>query len=979
MMNFLKLVADDLYNRYNGNFEGTAIVFPNKRASLFFNNYLLQKTGKKAIWSPAYITISELFEQSSDYVTADPVLLVSKLHKEYVKHTGSNDTLDAFYYWGEMLIRDFDDIDKNLADAEKLFSNIKDLHELGTAKDVLEPEQQEAVMRFFANFKPEEESVIKERFTKVWEVLYPIYMSFKQQLKAEGVAYQGMLYRDVIENCDKLTFRHDKYVFIGFNALNGVENKLFDIIKREKEALFYWDYDKHYIDNKQHEAGHFMRKNLDRFPNALQGDFFNNLTGEKDVTFVSASSDNIQARYVSTWLQNNLTENEIDTAIVLCDETMLEPTLHSLPDKANGKELKLLNVTMGFPLSHTPIYTLVKQLVELQVRGYDRKQAKYTLAAVERVLKHPYIVACSPRAYELRERLLREKRFFPTTEELCVDEILSLLFNRTEDNAEWIKNISALIYAIANERATMGEISNDLYEELFCEALLKAHSQTLRLLSLIEKGEIEMQQASIGNLLVRLISQLSMPFHGEPVVGLQIMGLLETRNLDFEHLIILAANEGNLPKSSSDNSYIPYNLRRAFGLTLSEHRDSIYAYYFYRLLQRARKVTILYNSSTESKTKGECSRYLLQILGSNLYNVKRVRLEAAQNNNGALPQEVRKSPLIMQMLHNRFNVSANKSAALLSPTGINRYLTCGLKFFYYYIMKLSEKEEVDTELKPIDFGNIFHKAAELLYEEILKTNNGTIDKSDFEKYIKTPQLLYRFINDAFVEKFFKKGNKAVYNGEQFINRGVLHDFLHRLVKMDNTYTPFKYAGSEKTAYLPFAFKGKQGEEILLNIGGIIDRVDIKNGTLNIVDYKTGGGKKDTKTSLDDIFAHNGTSSGYRFQAFLYSVAIIELLKSGNDFGNDERLSWIEDLKKTDIEKVIPSLIYIHKKANAQREDFIIDMDKKPIDNVADFKDEFLARLQDVLLDIFDIDKPFAPTEDKERCTYCEYRNICGRV
>lgn len=978
MKQFLKLVADDLYNRYNGNFERMAIVFPNKRASLFFNEYLLQQIGDKAIWSPAYITISELFEQSSESVVADPVLLVSRLHKEYVKHTGSLDTLDSFYYWGEMLIKDFDDADKNLAPAKQLFANIKDLRELGTAKETLDEEQKNAIMRFFSNFKPEEESTIKERFTKVWEVLHPIYLSFKEALKKENLAYEGMLYRDVIEKEQDIKLLYDKYIFIGFNALNGVENRLFDIIKRERETLFYWDYDKHYINNPQHEAGHFMRKNLQRFPSALPPELFDNIEKEKKITFVSANSENIQARYVSTWLQNNLSENEIDTAIVLCDETLLEATLHSLPDRANNRPLNHLNVTMGFPISHTPIYTLVKQIVELQVRGYNKKENKFTLAAVEKILKHPYIVACSDKAYPLREKLLKEKRFYPTMEELCADDILTTLFTRTEDNKEWIKNIAALIYTIANEKASPSETSDDLYEELFGEALLKAHSQTLRLLSLLEKDEIQMQQASMGNLLVRLILQLSMPFHGEPVVGLQIMGLLETRNLDFKNIIILAANEGNLPKSSNDNSYIPYNLRRAFGLTMSEHRDSIYAYYFYRLLQRAEKVTILYNSSTESKNKGESSRFLLQILGSNLYNVERIKLEAEQNSDEITPASIHKSPEIMEKLHRRFNRAANKEASLLTPSGINRYLTCGLKFFYYYIMNLAEKEEVSTDLKANDFGNIFHAAAEQLYKEIIEKNNGTIDKSDFEKYIKTPQYLHKFIDEAFVDKFFKKGNKAIYNGEQFINKGVLHDFLRRLVRMDSAYTPFKYIGGEKLVRIPYTIKTEKNENIELNIGGIIDRIDVKEKVVNIVDYKTGGGKKDTKTSLNEIFAHEGTTSGYRFQALLYSVAILELLSDGKDHSCDKELSWIENIKREGASKVIPSLLYIHRKADAVREDFIIDMDKKPIEDVAAIKEEFMEKLQATLQEIFNIDTPFAPTDDCERCTYCEYKNICGR-
>ena len=252
---------------------------------------------------------------------------------------------------------------------------------------------------------------------------------------------------------------------------------------------------------------------------------------------------------------------------------------------------------------------------------------------------------------------------------VCGIRILSRAFARPANNTEWIGNIAALIYAIANSRTEIGEIGEDLYEELFCEALLKAHNQTQRLLALLETGEIELQQASLGSLLMRILSQQSMPFHGEPVVGLQIMGLLETRNLDFKNIIVLAASEGNLPKSSNDNSFIPYNLRRAFGLTMSEHRDSIYAYYFYRLLQRAENITVVYNSSTESKNKGECSRYLLQILGENLYNVKRLHLEAEQTNIDFEPKAVEKSAGVMRVLNENFDTNTSKDAYAISPSG----------------------------------------------------------------------------------------------------------------------------------------------------------------------------------------------------------------------------------------------------------------------------------------------------------------------
>lgn len=978
MTPFLKIVADDLYGRLGGNFKDTAIIFPNKRASLFFNEYLLEKIGDGAMWSPAYITISELFEQCSDCVTGDPVLLVSKLYKEYVKHTKSNDTLDNFYYWGEMLIKDFDDVDKNLANASQLFANIKDLRKLGTARDVLDKQQIEAIQQFFKNFDPENESEIKEKFTNIWEVLYPIYTSFKESLKKENLAYEGMLYRDVIEHSDKMQFPYERYVFIGFNALNGVENKLFDTLHKAGKALFYWDYDKHYVENEHHEAGHFMRNNLQRFPNALENGVWDNLSREKDVTIVSATTDNIQTRYIPEWLKENLSEKEVETAIVLCDETMLEATLHSLPDTAADNRLQHLNVTMGFPISHTPVFSLIKLLLELQLRGYDKKQERFTLATVEKILKHPYIIQSSDNAVLLREKLLKEKRFFPANEELCRDEILSLAFARPSDNIEWIKNIAELIYAIANDRATASDKNEDTYEELFCEALLKAHNQTQRLLALLEKGEIEMQPSSIAALLVRMLSTLSMPFHGEPVVGLQIMGLLETRNIDFKNVIILAANEGNMPKSSSDNSYIPYNLRRAFGLTMSEHRDSIYAYYFYRLLQRAEKVTIVYNSSTESKTKGECSRYLLQLMGSNLYKIKRLKIEAPQKSIEQTVKEVRRNAEITKKLLQRFDLNSNPEAQMLTPTGINKFLDCELKFFYYYIMGLKEYQEIDTELQATDIGNIFHSAAEELYNDILSRNNGTIDKSDFEKFLKTPQYLYKFIDDAFIEHFFKKGNKAVYNGEQLINRDVLHKFLHRLVKLDNAYTPFTYIGSERQVRMPYTVQCKNGSAVNLNIGGTIDRIDARQGTLNIIDYKTGGGKKDSKTSIESIIAHEGTSSGYRFQALLYSVAVDVLLKNGRNYSNDKELAWIEKARRQGIKNISPSLLYIHKSADAQRENFVIDIEGNPVDDINAIKQDFMDNLQTVLQNIFDETRPFAPATDKKRCTYCEYKSICHR-
>ena len=696
MKPFLKTVAEDLYRQFDGKLDNIAVVFPNKRAGLFFNEYLLECSGNAPIWSPQYLTISELFEQNSNYVKADNILLVSKLYKEYVRprrtdeseeeYRKSVESLDSFYYWGEILIRDFDDIDKNLADAKKLFSNISDLHAMGTGKDTLEPEQANAIKSFFKNFDADNMSDIKKNFKNLWERLYAIYSSFKESLRKINVAYEGMLYRDVVERGEELTFKHDKYIFVGFNALNGAETKLFDILKKQGKALFYWDYDKHYTANTFHEAGLFMRKNLEKFPNALKEDCFNNLSCKKNVKVVSTDTDNIQARYVARWLDSNLTGDNVETAIVLCDEMLLEPVLHSIPSKANGHTLESMNVTMGYPISNTPVYSLVKQLVDLHTRGWSEKHNSFNLNYVCKILKHPYIIQGSENAVKLYTELVKNNVFYPTDEQLHKDGFLSLVFKRSSDNGEWIDNIISIIYTIAVNRTAVAEERNQMYDLLFSEAIMKVHSQAQRLKALHSAGELNLQLSSIGKLFMRMLVSMSVPFHGEPVVGLQVMGLLETRNLDFKNVILLSVNEGSLPKASGENSYIPYNLRRAFGLTLSEQRDSIYAYYFYRLLQRADNVTLVYNNSASEKNRGECSRYILQILGENLFDVEKVALSAKQESCEIEIKEINKTPEMIKRLRERFDKGFCANAMEMTPSAINKYINCGHSFFYYYIL-----------------------------------------------------------------------------------------------------------------------------------------------------------------------------------------------------------------------------------------------------------------------------------------------------
>lgn len=952
MIPFLRHVAEDLFAKYGNNLADIALVFPNKRAGLFFNEYLVSLSNEP-IWCPAYMTINELFQENSENIEADPILLVSKLHKIYCKHTGSNESLDKFYYWGELLIKDFDDIDKNMANVEKLFTNLKELRSFGNLSETLNEEQKDAIRRFFNNFKPEEESNIKKRFLDLWKVLLPIYLDFRRTLRNEKTAYGGMLCRDVIENDEQLVFPYSKYVFVGFNALNRVEDSMFKILQKKGKALFYWDYDTSYITNIRHEAGRFMLENLKQYPNELQKDIYTNLFKEKNITFVSASTENIQTRYLSDWLEKNVHGNEIETAVILCDEGLLEQVLHTIPPSVEN-----INVTMGYPIIHTPAYSFMRRLIDLQIKGYDETQNRFRYETVHAMLKHTYTLQCSDNAATIDMEITAARDFFPSLKRLQVDDFLKKIFTHATDNETWIENIRDIIYAVSINIRNK-EQYNDAYEELFSEALFCVYTQIQRISSLLKTGEIQLHLTTLASLLMRIIGSLTLPFHGEPVVGLQIMGLLETRNLDFKNIIMLSANENNLPQNNNDNSFIPYNLRRAFGLMLSEHRNSIYAYNFYRLIQRSENITMVYNCSEDGAGQGERSRYMLQMQSERKEEINEIYLKACHENNVEQPFAVNKTPRIMERLRNIFDFSKNKDALILSPSGINRYLDCPLKFFYYYISDLKVTQEIAETIQAADFGNIFHRSAELLYKKITEDGNVNIVKSQLEPYIKKTALLYPFIDRAFKECFFKndESEKPQYDGLQFINREVLHRFLVRLVKMDAEYAPFRYVGSEKGATFPIEINTVEGEKIKLKIGGRVDRMDVKNNTLNIIDYKTGG-KPEFPENIEELFDRNGKRYGYILQAMLYCCAALVS-------------------KMT--EKVSPSLVYIHKQAEAIRENYIIKIKKEPVTDFSLYYEQFISCLDKLLCEIFDINVPFSPTEKKERCAFCDYRQLCGRT
>ncbi|MEQ2516685.1 MULTISPECIES: PD-(D/E)XK nuclease family protein [Bacteroides] len=950
MQPFLQLVAHDLYTKIGNDLSRTVLVFPNKRANLFFNEYLAEESDQP-IWSPAAMSISDLLQKLSVQKAGDPIRLVCELYKVFKEETGSRETLDDFYFWGELLISDFDDVDKNMVDADKLFSNLQDLKNLMDDYEFLDEEQEEAIRQFFQNFSIERRTELKEKFISLWDKLGIIYHRYRENLAELGIAYEGMLYRNVIEQLDTDRLKYDKYVFVGFNVLNKVEKEFFQKLQRAGKAMFYWDYDLFYTQRiSKHEAGEFIKRNLIDFPNELPESYFDIFRKPKKIRYISASTENAQARFLFS--QTAQMGSEKENAIVLCNEALLLPVLHSIP-----QDVQNVNITMGFPLAQTPVYSFINAAMELQTNGYRPDTGRFTYEAVSKILKHPYTRQLSDHATRLERELTKTNRFYPLPSELKKDDFLTILFTPQSNIRELCDYLLRLIKSISILYRKEGEY-DDIFNQLYRESIFQSHLKINRLYSLIESGELSVRTDTLKRLITKVLTASNIPFHGEPAIGLQIMGVLETRNLDFRNLIMLSLNEGQLPKAGGESSFIPYNLRKAFGMTTIEHKNAVYAYYFYRLIQRAENITLLYNTSSDGLNRGEESRFMLQLLVEGPHEITREYLEAGQSPQNTLEIQIEKTPEILRRLYRAYD-TAQPESVILSPSALNTYLDCRLRFYYRYVAGLKTPDEVSAEIDSALFGTIFHLSAQLAYTD-LTANGKIIQREDLERLLRDEIKLQGYVDQAFKQELFKVApeEKPEYNGVQLINSKVIVSYLKQLLRNDLQYTPFEMVAMEKKVSEKITIQTTLGP-LTLRLGGTIDRMDAKEGTLRIVDYKTGGSPK-IPANIEQLFTPSETRPNYIFQTFLYAAI----------------------MSRKQPLMVAPALLYIHRAASESYSP-VIEMGeprkpKIPVNNFAFFEDEFRERLQALLEEIFDEKEPFTQTEDIKKCAYCDFKAICKR-
>lgn len=983
METFLTYVAQDLMREYPNDLSKIVVVFPNKRASLFMNECLAEMTSQP-IWSPAYMTISELFRSASSCQSGDKISLICELYRTYLEVTGkceADESLDHFYSWGEILLADFDDADKNLVDVDKLFRNLRELKALEN-DDYLTEEQKEALRLFFEKFQFEK-TPIQQRFTRLWDSLHDLYTRFRTKMLKEKTLYEGALYRNVLENFDENSFSAQCYAFVGFNVLNKVEEELFTRLHQLGKARFYWDYDEHYLpsqDNKSPmEAGFFLKKNIRKFGNALDPALFKAMSFPKEIEYISASTENAQVRYITPWLKEHLTEKENETAIVLCNENLLESTLHALPP-----EVKELNITMGFPLCDTPIFSFIQNLCNLQMDGYSAKRKSYHYDEIKHILLHPYTQQIYPEALTLLQQLTLNRKFYPLIAELQGDGIRNLLFpsdSPLASSSQFLEYLIKMVEIVGSSATHSPTDKQTIFTPLNQEALFQCYTLLNRLLKLVADNKLTVKPETLIRLLYQLMGSTNIPFHGEPANGLQIMGVLETRNLDFSHLMMLSVNEGILPHSGNEASFIPYNLRKAFGMTLIEQKIAVYAYYFYRLIQRAKHVTLLYNNNTDGLQKGEMSRFMLQLLVEHpsVHTLVQKSLKDKQTLQNSRPISITKNERIMNKLH-RYSQTDEKG--FISPTALNNYIDCPLKFYFKYIAHLDIKENITDEIDSAMFGTIFHRSAELIYLNLTRLSS-TIRRKEIEQVLKNELYLQEIIDFAFKENLFLIGQNEKeeevrsriiretampeLSGTQIITRHVILRYIRQLLQNDLILAPFTICGLEKNVRIRFAIH-QEGKELFLHLGGNIDRMDEytdENGNrvLRIIDYKTGGTPQKT-TDIQNLFIPSDKRAYHILQAFYYAMQVNE--NNLNPHGLP----------------ISPAIFYIQKAASEEYRASISIGIGKNAEQVSDFEnqygEEYRQWLRTTLEELFNPNIPFTQCESNHPCEWCDFKKICNR-
>ena len=977
MNSFLDDCAADILRKYDNN-DAVCVVFPNKRTMLHFRKSYARLKNEVS-FSGHLFPIDKVFNQFLPSVKADDLTLLFKLYDAFrqvfahegMKNAGIAADFDAFYDSGRKILSDFNEIDNYLVDINQLCRNFADLSEIDAfyapsmAQEVIE-----IIRQFWANFSQQRLSKEKERYLELWTGLPKVYQIFRQSLTEAHVCYTGMKNRAICDLIDQkgLDTKYATYIFVGFNVLNKCERKIFRYLYNAKKARFYWDADDYYISDKVQEAGLFMRRLIDEFPDELHGKRPPNLIvgNPKQVEYIGVPLEVGQAKCVHdiiTQLSKLPDYNETRTAVVLGDEHLLFPVLNSLPAC-----VERVNVTMGYPFVETPVYSFLLNCLQLR-RNYraNRAGGDYYYNDVLAVINHPLVVNIPEFCSKQIEARIREERLIRVNADLIgsYGNLLSIIFCSQENEKQpadiiqtFLTILSELYFAKNPEPTETPKLEN--------EFIFNAYTSLKNLYNNVLTLPDDISPDLVASIVKEHLVGIKVPFESDDDNGIQLTGMMETRNLDFDNVIMIGMNEGVFPKRSENNSFVTEGMRLAFDMPVVKYKDAVFGYFFYRLFQRAKNVKVLYNNVFSSSLSGEPSRFATQILKEASTAVRpdsRLEIQMRQFVREIKPIDgreivVKNNADTLQRLSAYFSQGDDKRS--LSPSALNTFIDCPLAFYLKYVIRLRQTEELDEEASAADFGSILHAAIENIYNDIKDDHN--IITADMIAAVRP--VAEGFVLAAYNEHFkVNISDKADISGFDSIFFDVLMQYLGRILDYDSTIAPFELIGAEKGIYTTVDVD-VNGKTLKVNIGGTIDRIDriVNAGKIRIVDYKTGNVADKMKfASVDEVFNYEKADRrpSQAFQVLLYSYVYMQRHNGALP---------------------VPVIYAVRNRIDTRDTLFRVGSGKEIVNvsdaNIATLTEDFSVRLKELLATLFDTSQTF-DARPTSRCEHCDFRGICG--
>ncbi len=957
MESFLEKTVKYLCGKYGDDISELCIVLPNRRSGLFLKTHFANNL-KKTFWSPEIYATEDFVALLAELEIADSTTLLFELY-ETVKSVSKTevDSFDEFSKWGQILLSDLNEIDSYLVNGSQLFGNLKDIKEL----EAWSLNSDEGLTDF------------QKQYLSFWQSLGAYYFDFNKRLLDKHQAYQGLAYKMVASTIEERINKHPwkKIIFAGFNALNKAEEQIIEKLLDIGKAEIIWDTDSYYINDTKQEAGKFIRK-YDNYGNFKKTPDKNNVfeenllsTEKKQITIIGAAKNVAQAKVAGNLVADFQKQNASlqNTALVLADENLLFPVLHSLPENIED-----INVTMGYPLKNTPIAGYFDLVFNLHTNAIKLSQGKEKYSFYHKdllkLLSHPFsnILIFDKKQYNSVKPVIKAIQdgnivfaAFSTLEKIITEkqeatfEILRPLFKHWHTPADAIACVHYLIDTLKNAIVAQQGSSSKNSASLELEYLFAFTKITKRIQALMHDypssiGDIK----TLQNILKQIVRGTTLPFYGEPLMGLQVMGMLETRTLDFENIILLSCNEDILPSGKTMNSFIPFELKRHFGLPTYNDKDAIFAYHFYRLLQRAKNIYLLYNTESDALGSGEKSRFLTQLLyelpkvNKQVVIVEKlVNIPVNVDNTGNIIN-IPKTPAVIEKLN-------AKAAKGFSPSLLNTYRNCSLQFYFQAIAGLKEAEVVEETIGADTLGNVIHEVLETLYKPFIGKKINVADIKELKKQVETLAI------GVFEREY---GKTEISYGKNLLTIKVALRFLNNFLNSE-----IKVIGKYEQEGKPLIIKNlEQKLEATLTINdqqiklhGNADRIDGVGSLTRIIDYKTGiAENKELKVENWSNIQTDSTLAK-SFQLLMYA--------------------WM--YQKTNpaiIDNLVSGIITFRELSAGLKTVKINNNDLLNVSVLSKFEEQ----LENILSEIFNPQIEFKQTSDFNNCEYCAFKGICNR-